>query len=91
MTVHEMPSAVMELVSAISHVEWWQLVIILVVGRATRLISRQQAERARRQTLEMVVKTAPTGTVVVQEAGLGGPGGTVWLGPDNSTPSGEPA
>jgi hypothetical protein len=91
MTVHEMPSAVMELASVLPHVEWWQLVIIVTVSRCARLLSRQQAERARRRTLEMLVKTAPAGTVVVQEAGLGGPGGTVWLGPGNSTQPGESA
>lgn len=83
MTVHghEMPSAVVELVSAVSHLGWWQLVIIVVVSRGARLLSRQQAERARRRTLEMLVKVAPAGTVVVQEEGPGGPGGTVWIGP----------
>lgn len=85
MTVHEMPSAV------VSGLEWWQLVIIVVVSGSARLLSRQQAERARRRTLEMLVKTAPAGTVVVQEAGPGGPGGTVWLGPGNSTHPGESA
>jgi hypothetical protein len=89
MTVHEMPSAVVDLVSNVPHLEWWQFVIIVVVSGGARLLSRQQAERARRRTLEMLVKTAPAGTVVVQEEGLGGPGGTVWLGPGDSIQSGE--
>lgn len=59
------------------------------ISGGVRLLSHQQAERARRRTLEMLVKTASAGTVVVQEAGLGGPGGTVWLGPGNSTQPGE--
>jgi hypothetical protein len=74
MTVH---SAVVELVSTVSRLQWWQFVIIVVVSGVARLLSRQQAERARRRTLEMLVKTAPAGTVVVQEKGLGGPSGTV--------------
>lgn len=88
MTVHEMPSAVVELVSTVSHLEWWQLLIIVVASGGARLLSRQQAERARRRTLEMLVKTAPAGTVVVQEEG---PGGTVWIGPGNSTQPGGSA
>jgi hypothetical protein len=63
-----------------SHVGWWQGLIIAVVGTAVRVLYRQEAERARRRTLEMLVEKASAGTMVWQDKGSGGPAVTVWIG-----------
>ena len=62
------------------HLPWWQVLTIAVVGAAARLALRYLAERTRRQTLEMLVTSAPSGTVVHQSKGPGGPAMTVWTG-----------
>lgn len=41
---------------------------------------RLTAEKARRRTLTEVCAYAPTGTVIVQESGPGGPAMWVWIG-----------
>ncbi|MGH3887654.1 MAG: hypothetical protein ACRDSZ_13990 [Pseudonocardiaceae bacterium] len=73
------------LLALASYVSWWQGLIVAVVGAGARVLYRQQAEQARRRTLQMLVEKASVGTVVWQEKGLGRPAVTVWIGASHPT------
>lgn len=73
------------LLTLASYVSWWQGLIVAVVGAGARVLYRQQAEQARRHTLQMLVENASPGTVVWQEKRLGRPAVTVWIGASHPT------
>ena len=64
----------------VSYINWWQGLIVAIVGAGTRVLYRQQTEQAHRRTLHMLVERASAGTVVRQEKSWGRPAVTIWIG-----------
>ncbi|CAL9337590.1 hypothetical protein SUDANB176_00197 [Streptomyces sp. enrichment culture] len=54
--------------------------VVLCLIAAVAAVESALAERQRRATLLALVRHAPSGTVVVQEEGRGGPGMSVQIG-----------
>lgn len=62
------------------HVLSWPGACAVIVTVFGILVYRLLAERARRKTLEATYRYAPAKTVVVQDAGPGGPAMWIWVG-----------
>jgi hypothetical protein len=62
------------------HAASWPVAWVMVAVLFTLLGYRVAAEQSRRRTVIEVCTYAPGGTVMVQEAGPGGPAMWVWIG-----------
>jgi hypothetical protein len=64
----------------LAHAGLWPVASAMVAVLFTLLGYRVAAEQSRRRTVIEVCTYAPSGTVIVQEAGPGGPAMWVWIG-----------
>ena len=62
------------------HMLSWPGACAMIVSMFGILVYRLLAERARPKTLEATFRAAPPNTVVVQDAGAGGPAMRIWIG-----------
>jgi hypothetical protein len=64
----------------VAHAASWPVACMMVAALLALLGYRLAAEKARRRTLTEACAYAPTGTVIVQKSGPGGPAMWVWIG-----------
>jgi hypothetical protein len=64
----------------VAHAGSWPVVCAMTAVLLVLLGYRLMAEQARRRTLIETCAYAPGGTVIIQEAGPGGPAIRVWIG-----------
>ncbi len=64
----------------VAHAASWPVACVMVAALLVLLGYRLAAERARRRTLTEACAYAPTGTVIVQKSGPGGPAMWIWIG-----------
>ena len=64
----------------VAHAASWPVACVMVAALFALLGYRLAAEQARRRTLIEACTYAPSGTVIVQKAGPGGPAMWVWIG-----------
>jgi hypothetical protein len=67
-----------------AHVTSWKAAILFLGGLVIGVVGRLLAEWQRRKTLVDVIQRAPSGTVIVQGRGRGGPAMRIEVGPGSS-------